>query len=465
MTKTIAAGKNLAGKISGKYESAPRKTKGIIITVIVILAISLLFTASKQLNSRSVNLTAEFSSISDGLNPDSSPFDVQEILSDEVLTEASKKLNGKYSVWELRRHMNITQYTSSLDRITVKNNIREGNDEYISVPTVYRLTYKTISDEIHSEGFWSCTKAIFKHLFSPSKAKVLNAVTESFKDYYVEKYIYTGEALKIDWSKAEHLDYYNKASTTLNIAGRLSRFISDKYNKTHDFISDEETISYGELQNEINSLISVEIENYKSFIIDNGLTKNKTNLLRQFKYMEDYNNETNERLMARYDVIKDAINFYDSDVTKVVFIPALDVNDSFYMNRTKVGIDYLVEQGKTAKIAADDAHHNEINYRHLAEKFSNAPEASDSHYAQADEMFENIKIKIDNFSEKTLKIIAKENKGKKFLDIKVSDTYTGTGIVSAAKQALKTFVLLVLAAYVIIYAYELLKKYRKGGVK
>ena len=63
-----------------------------------------------------------------------------------------------------------------------------------------------------------------------------------------------------------------------------------------------------------------------------------------FDFMKNLNNETNKRHMSAYKVTKETIDFYDANTTRVVFIPALDEERDFYMNRTKVGIDYLVEK-------------------------------------------------------------------------------------------------------------------------
>ena len=434
--------------------------KRIVAGILILGIISLMISAFTQFNSRSINLTTEFSSVSESLNPDGSPFNIHEILCDEVMENASAKLKGKFTPEDLKRHLHITQYTSSQDREKLLHNIREGNSEYLSVPTVYKLTFSTISDKISDEGCFSSIIAIFKHVFGPSKKTILNAVTESYLEYYNKNYIQEGNILNVDWTETDGLDYYNKATSSINIAGNISRFISEKNNENPGFVSEKENVGYGELLNEITSFIGFELENYKSFIVQNGLTNDKETLLRQFTYMEDHNEDTNIRMIERYNVIKEAVNFYDSDVTKVVFIPALDNNDSFYMNRTKVGIDYLVEKGKIAKITADDAEHNRINYKHLKTQFENATQPADEAFATADKMYDEIKNKINDFSVRALKIVEEENQNESFLKIKTSDSYIGNGFISMGVFAAKIFIYLLLVAYLFYYLYELIKRKR-----
>ena len=192
--------------------------KRIVAGILILGIISLIISAFAQINSRSINLTTEFSSVSESLNPDGSPFNIHEILCDEVMENASAKLNGKFTPEDLKRHLHITQYTTSQDREKLLHNIREGNSEYLSVPTVYKLTFSTISDKISNEGCFSSLVAIFKHIFGPSKKTILNAVTESYLEYYNKNYIQNGDILNVDWTETDSLDYYNKATSSINIA-------------------------------------------------------------------------------------------------------------------------------------------------------------------------------------------------------------------------------------------------------
>ena len=66
-----------------------------------------------------------------------------------------------------------------------------------------------------------------------------------------------------------------------------------------------------------------------------------------------------------YNILKEAIEMYDSTTTKVVFIPSLDENKEFYMSRTNIGLDYLSEKADNAKLQADSAIHSAKQYSYL----------------------------------------------------------------------------------------------------
>ena len=84
----------------------------IIAIILVLFLISLICTIFQSFNSSSVNISVHFSSVTEGKNPDGSPFNINDVLSDEVLERASEKLGGKVDVKTLRKHISISDNAS-----------------------------------------------------------------------------------------------------------------------------------------------------------------------------------------------------------------------------------------------------------------------------------------------------------------------------------------------------------------
>ena len=435
--------------------------KGRLVFFCIILVVGcVLFNIIKQADTACIAICTHFASSSDGLNPDGSPFDIHEILSDEVLSKASEKLGGDIDVQTLRKHLSIAYDTTHADNEELAQNIRDGETDYTAFPTRYVLTYKTVSENIQNDGLFASLGAFFKQFTLPGKKEVLVAVTESYKEYYEEKYVQDGDFLYIDWTGTDSLDYYSKADSLALIAGRMNRFVQKKYDDNTNFVSDK-GIGYGELCSEISRIISVDLENYKSFVVQKGLTKDKPTLLRRFTYMEDKSLETNKRETVRYNVIKDGIEFYDANVTKVVFIPALDDSDSFYMNRTKVGIDYLVELADDAKLIADNEKHDAINYRYLIRQFDSSKPASETTYELADNMYNDLKSKIDSFGKEVHYILSEENEIKNLVSVDMGEAYTNVMPSSVLINSVKTFVIFAIVIYLIVSFIDIIKSRKK----
>ena len=420
----------------------------IIAIILVLFLISLICTVFQSFNSSSVNISVHFSSVTEGKNPDGSPFNTNEVLSDEVLERASEKLGGKIDVKTLRKHISISDNASPDELSRLKQKIIDGNTDYSYYPNVYTLTYSIVSDDIKRDGVFSSVGAVFKQIVMPSKKKILTSVAESYSEYYSEKYITGNIAMQVDWANADSLDYYNKATETKATAEKISRFIQSKYDKNPKFVSTT-GIGYGELYTEIEQIISIDVENYMSFIVQNGLTNNKDSLLRQFAFMEELYKESNTRHSAAYEITKETINFYDANTTKVAFIPALDEERDFYMNRTKVGIDYLIEKAAYEKGSANDAYYNVEKYKYLTESFSKATPVSQEIYDAADKMYVDVKNKINAFITKADGIINEGSQNGKHEKIESGKPYGNFEIVGMAVSGGKLFIMLLIIAFLL----------------
>ena len=66
-----------------------------LICVIIIAALVAIRVIAGNLNTAYTTVSISFSEITKGCNPDGSPFDIYEVLSDEVLTSACDKLNNR----------------------------------------------------------------------------------------------------------------------------------------------------------------------------------------------------------------------------------------------------------------------------------------------------------------------------------------------------------------------------------
>lgn len=441
----IPAGKNIL--------KPKKKRKAAVVIVAAALLLSLIFVAAQILNTSSVNISAHFSSVTDGKNPDGSPFDVSEMLSDEVLERASEKLGGRVDAETLRMHLSISDNTSAGDVLALKQKIVDGDTDYSYFPNVYTLTYSVVSEDIKRQGVVASVNAAVNQFFMPGKKEILKSVAESYDEYYTEKYIESCAGMKTDWINVDVLDYFNKAEGTKSAAEKISRFVWSKYDENPEFVS-ASGIGYGELCTEIDRIISIDIENYMSYVIQNGLTVDKDSLLRQFAFMENMYNEANTRHMSAYGITKEAIEYYDANTTRVVFVPALDDERVFYMNRTKVGIDYLIEKASEEKIAANEAFYNAEKYRYLTESFSNSSPASKVTYEAADKMYTDIKEKINRFTANAETVIVDGTKSKKHEKIDLGKPYSSIDLVSMAIVGGKSFIMLLIVAFLLASLFE-----------
>jgi hypothetical protein len=254
---------------------------------------------------------------------------------------------------------------------------------------------------------------------------------------------------EIDWTGIDAMDYYNRTEALRTEAMRILRFLQDEANETPVTESSSQKLTYGDLSNDLWQLIRVDIENHQAYIIQNSITSSRKELLRQFRYMEEIYKEEKERKTEEYLILDEALDMYDSTTTKVVFIPALDQDNSFYMNRTKVGLDYLVESADAARLAADEAEHNVKYYQYLQSCFAETVTPKKSQIAHTDDIYLSIKGEFEELMESVKVLLAQSNQMENE-GIKVSDAAMSTGIVGIGISFAKRFVILSMGAYVLI---------------
>ena len=387
-----------------------------VLAFVFVFVVCCLYAVFQMANSRSVTITINSVSVAKGQNPDGTPFDIYQILGDEVLTLASQKLGSNISAAELKQHLSVS------DALTAEKINMDG-----------------LGNQIHA----------FFNGSARNVDRILEAVTQSYQEVYADSYLAYDSMFEIDWANIDTMDYYNRAEALRTEAMRILRFLQDKANKNPIAESSAEKLTYGDLNNDLWQLIRVDIENHQAYIIQNSITKSRKELLRQFRYMEEIYKEEKERKTEEYLILNEAVNLYDSTTTKVVFIPALDQDNSFYMNRTKVGLDYLVESADTARLAADEAEHNAKYYQYLQSCFAETVVTKQSQIAHTDAIYLSIKDDLEELMESVRVLLAESNQTENE-GIKVSKAEMSVGIVGVGMSFAKRFVILSMAAYILI---------------
>lgn len=448
------------GKIRKNWKKLGIKVIDVII-VAFILVVCGIYAVHQLTNSTSAAIMVNSTFAANGRNPDGTAFDIMELLHDDVLNSAAEKLDEKMTVQELRSHLTVSDTMSGSSYLQLEQSIHDGEEENNYFPTGYQVTYSIVSEDIRDEGIAAQCKSLLKSVYLPSKTEILRAVLVSYQEYYEQKHLSYDALFDIDWSAADEMDYYNRAEFMEDTVLRLQRFLNTR-NSTH--ISRPEvngsTSIYDLIVESEQGPIS-SIKNYQVYVIQNGVTNDREELLRQFAYMQDLHKEENTRAAQRYLVLRDAIEMYDSTTTKVVFIPALDDEKSFYMNRTKVGLDYLTEQADDTKLQADTAAYEANQYAELLKAFGagyDTPEdRTDSksrntpaQKAYADQMYESIKAEIQRLAAEA-ELLAKEGNRVNQETLRIGEPGRSVGMVGVAMSTAKRFVLLLMAAYVVMY--------------
>lgn len=431
------------------------KYKGFVISTIIVAAAVFGYLFMANINTIYTTVSLSFSEISDGCNPDGSPFDIYEVLSETVLENACRKLDNKVNSQTLRKHISVTGITTDGSFNAIRQNVFDGNDTYSYFPSRYTISYSIVSDAIKAEGKSAPVKAILRQLSMPPKSEILTAVADSYKEYYENKYITTSNMFNIDWTKTKSLDYFNRANEINNILMRINRYLEKRYDEDVKFVSGG-GIGFGDLSAEASRIADADIEEYRAFIIQNGITADKDKLLKQLRYVSQKNHEQVQRSRGEYNIMLDGISIYDPLITKVVFVPALDSENDFYMNRTKIGIDYLTENANSAKLVGDEAESEAQYYDYLISQFDKFKNCDEKMIQEAESKCDDIIAKVDGFLEKVSDVNSEYIENVSYETLSTTDIEGGQGIVSSVIVGVKMAVIWSAILYLWNFVYSFL---------
>lgn len=108
------------GKGKGRAKKRTRFKLGYsLICVCLVAIVAGANVAFTYFNTAYTTVSITFAEIAKGCNPDGSPFDIYELLNDEVLENACQKLDNKVTPEILREHLSVTGITTDGDRKSV----------------------------------------------------------------------------------------------------------------------------------------------------------------------------------------------------------------------------------------------------------------------------------------------------------------------------------------------------------
>ncbi len=404
-----------------------------LICVFLVAIVAGANVAFTYFNMAYTTVSITFAEIAKGCNPDGSPFDIYELLNDEVLENACQKLDNKVTPEILREHLSVTGITTDGSFNAIWQNVHDGNDTYSYFPSKYNISYSIVSDAIKEEGLVASAKAFIRHFTLPPTEEILSCVAQSYKEYYIERYVVIDSVFEADWTKIGALDYYNRVEEMDNMLNRVGRYLGKRYDDNTKYVSDS-GVSFGDLSAEVARIRANDLGEYKAFVIQNGITADKDTLLKQFRYVAKENAEKTARSRG--------VSIYDPLVTKVVFIPALDADNVFYMNRTKTGIDYLTEKADTANLKGDETQ-NTVDYcNYLIEQFENVGDNHAWMRETAEQKYAAITEKIDALLTKASAVNQEYIENVSYETVSLSHVGREAGLIYIAVEVIKITVIL-----------------------
>lgn len=348
-------------------------------------------------NQASMDIKLNYEEASRGQNPNKTRFNASQILSDEILGEVIRRGDYDVSVGELAACLHLS---SSFD------NSGLGDVENLKIATEYWV---------------NCSADAAQYGIRPQE--LLSILGDVYYEYFLQNYAENDQILNLDLSGMDGMDYMDADDFLDMKASELGNYIRNLSYEDSSFRLGEKGETFGSLAEKIDNFSNVELERYRSFVLQNGLSTSKSEYSTRMDYENRLLQVKYEKNMAAYNVRLEAIDLYDRQMARIVLVPTSDLNDEFYMSRTKIGVDNFANEADAYLQKATDLK-KQMEHKQYADSQIQNSSALSSIYAQADSMISAMKAELTDLAAqaKTLSDAYLEEKRNGYLYIAVSQS-------------------------------------------
>ena len=306
-----------------------------------------------------------------GQNPNKTRFNASKLLSSEILESVIEKGGFSVSADELSGCLELA---SSYDE-------QEINAQQPAIATEYRVI---------------CTEDIFQ--YDIDSKTLMSLLADVYYEYFMENFSENDSILKLNFDDMDSFDYMDLDDYFQKKAESLKQYIRDYSYEDSTYRVGERGETFSSLAEKVDNFINVELERYRSFVLENGLSKESEEYKKRMEYQNRLLQVDYEKKMAAYNVRLETIEMYDEQMARIVLVPTTDEELEFYMSRTKIGADYFADEADTALANATsiqkDMDHNDYAKKQIIESTVDGMV-----YTEADTMIANLKTELNNLSE------------------------------------------------------------------
>lgn len=337
-------------------------------------------------------------------------------------------------------------------------------DEIIDCISVSPIDSKSFSKE---DLFISTTYKIRmkkpKSVKDVSTNDLLNFLCKAYKDNLYLNYTENRSILDFDIDELNDQEYMVIADLFDLKVEQIDKYLSGRIKQSKTFTEKESEETFKSLMQKAADIKNYDISGYRSFIMESGCSFDKTRYVRSLQYVNRIKNITYDKNIAAYAVNNDGIKMYNEMIINVVMIPSIDeAKNTYYMSRTKTGMDYMAKSADNHLATAEEAA-KEILYNDEVIAKMESGSNSSADVQKANNMIKEITGKFSDLS-KQVEMVDKayvKYKNKDYLTFKPAN-------ISLTQKLRPTKLFVIVAALLcVIYALIWIKftYFGKGGIK
>lgn len=337
----------------------------ILLVGIVVAILSGIILYQKSFLIETVVVSLNYPGGSDGLNPNKTAFNINELISLD---------NIKQTMDELQ----IDNMTAEelADRISIDiSSKKEG-----IILTTYEISYKKDKrNSLDADTF-------------------LIALCNTFHENFIQRYADKNNVLDFQFKELESSDFQDEIKESALKIELLSRYLTNRIKENGTYQSPTTKQSFQDLQSTLTDINTIDMANIQSYAVEKGITIDYDNTFNTLQYKNFVLDKDYKKNMIGYETRKEIIRKYDEAMSAIVMIPSKDKNDEFYMSKTKIGIDYLVNDSDYYLDASNKIEENIRNNNEIMNKLN--PDTTEAEISKLKNMLTAMNTKLDQLAER-----------------------------------------------------------------
>ena len=315
------------------------------------------------------------------MNPNKTRFNAYEIVSDEVMERAIRRVG-------LQDSLTPSQLAECL-YLSPDGTGSANGSEYIS--TNYYLSINTRKLELGSR----------------KATDLLQSVCESYREIFQSSYCDNQSILKEKLEVTTACEPYLRLNELEVRAAALNRYLSARLQATKSDTAEaapaaaphsSATNNFTTLGKKINNLVDYDLPNAMAFIIEGGVARDPSMLTNILEYKNKMDDIAMRKQQAYYDADKKGISIYEKSMTSIMMIPTVDEASEYYMSRTKTAMDALA-RAADASLSDATAYKSEIVSTNYVIQKIRELDAGQPRLAEAQAMVNKLETVINEISE------------------------------------------------------------------
>lgn len=321
-------------------------------------------------------ISFNYSEASQGLAPNKTRLNAYEIVSDEVLQEAIKRigLQDSISPSDLADSLSITpDQTGSIS----------GSTDFIS--TSYNVSINTKNLDLRNR----------------KTLDLLRSVCESYRDFFLKNYGDNQTMIKDQLDVTTDCEPFLRVQEIELRAEQLQRYLNARLDENKTFVDDANpdsaTNNFTTLAKQVNNIVDYDIPNVTAFVIESSIARDPATLVSILEYKNKIDDLAMRKQLAYYTADKDGISIYEKSMSSVVMIPTTDAQSEFYMSRTKTAMDTMARAADEYLSTATEYQSAIVDTNYIIQKMR-ACTSEEQYLASAQEMINKLENSLNQIS-------------------------------------------------------------------